>query len=160
VTPVPFYWYIEPGSLGDSFQDLPWSVFGPTPTFTEIVLFDDATGEIHGEAILMRALPWPRFRRFSDGSQVLLPYWTAISLERLESHSQAFGLPTECPCGVYHGTDRTYHFRVEVTDRESVHLSTWDNAHFEAFLPSRAKRNVGAPRRAALSYREAKLRDQ
>lgn len=157
---VPFYWYIEPIGAGQPLEDLPRRIFGPAPSSTEAVLVDNTTGEVHGEAILMRALPWPRFRCFADGKQVLLPYWSAITLERLEAKFLSSGDPPKCSCGLDHGADRRSHFRVEVGDRESLHLSFWDNTHFENAFPSRAKRNVGAPRRAALSYREAKLRDQ
>ena len=160
VSTVPFYWYIETVSLGQALEDLPWRIFGPAPTCTEAVLVDNSTGEIYGEAILMRALPWPRFRCFADGKQVLLPYWSAITLERLEAKFLSSGDPLKCACGLDHGPDRRSHFRVEVTDRKSFHFSFWDNTHFENAFPSRAKRNRSLPRRAAVSYREAKLRDQ
>jgi len=160
VTPVPFYWYIEPSSASHLFEDWPRGIFGPAPSSTQAVFIDDTTGEVHGEAVLMRALPWPRFRRFSDGQQVFLPYWSAITFERLEAKFLTSGNPPKCSCGIDHGFDRNSHFRVEIGDRESLHLSFWDNTHFENAFPSRAKRNKSLPRRAAVSYREAKLRDQ
>ena len=141
VTPIPFYWYIEPDGQSDFAEFLPGSTFGPGPVFSGRVWCHDADGEIHGEAILMRALPWPRFRRFIDGQQVHLPYWTAIALERIEAAWQSNCREFECACGLQHGKDRRTHIRVEVIDPERYALSVWDNCHFENAFSSRAKRD-------------------
>ena len=159
MTEIPFYWYVEADTPSEVFEPLPIGVFGPCPTITSEVAFDKETGEVHGEAILMRALPWPRFRSFVDGKQVHLPYWSAIALERLELVvSRTPGTKDRCACGFDHGEDRRSHLRVEVVDRERYAISIWDNCHFENAFPSRAKRGSGA-RPARLSYGAASGRE-
>ena len=80
---IPLYWYTETTVGGEPAEELPVGFFGPVPT-DQLLIIDLATGEIHGEAILMSALPWPRFRRFSDGKKVVLPHREAQALEGLE----------------------------------------------------------------------------
>lgn len=144
---VPFYWYIETDTPSEVFEPLPIGVFGPCPTITSDVAFDKDTGEIHGEAILMRALPWPRFRSFVDGKQLHLPYWGAIALERLELVMGRTAAKDRCACGIDHGDDRRSHLRVEILDAERYAVTVWDNSHFENAFPSRYQ--PGFPRPAS-----------
>ena len=141
MTSIPFYWYVEVEGPSDLAEFLPRCTFGPAPTFSGRVWCHDANGEVHGEAILMRGLPWPRFRRFVDGKEVHLPYWSSIALERVEMAWQASGLEAKCACGLDHGSDRRTHIRVEIIDPERYALSVWDNSHFENAFPSKAKRD-------------------
>lgn len=152
VSSVPFYWYVEPEALGDPFEFGPWRMYGPAPALPVRVWMHDADGEIHGEAILMRALPWPRFRSFFDGKQVHLPYWRAIAFERSEVRWKAVGIKFVCACGRDHGEDRRSHFRIEVVGRE-IYATYWDNTHFENSFPSRAKKGTGPVRdKRTVSY--------
>lgn len=84
---IPRYWYCEPVSASEAFQCLPTQMVtvGPEPCVgQDHVIFDPATGEVYGEAILMSALPWPRFCCFTFGKQLVLPHRSAVALERYE----------------------------------------------------------------------------
>lgn len=48
--------------------------------------------EIGCKAILMRALPWPRFCGLAYGQQVLLPFRAAVALEEFEQGLRLAGL--------------------------------------------------------------------
>lgn len=85
MAPVPRYWYYETYTPGLDLEALPVEVVVPRP----LVIFDKTTGEINGEAVLMSALPSPRFRGF-DGKAVILPHWGAQRLENAESIFLAF----------------------------------------------------------------------
>lgn len=116
MTTVPRYWYVEPGGYRLSLEEGPDFVgLGPVPARYEAVLVDGSTGEIHGEAILMCALPWPRFRGLRDGQEVILPGWHAETLERMELEVGAIVSKSACPnCGgKLH--DWTRHVRIEVS---------------------------------------------
>lgn len=113
---IPAYWYVEPVSSGDSFEILPVGQVRPIPASDGSGFFDLTTGEIYSEAILMCALPWPRFRNFSDGKQVILPEGMAEALEGLEDVITSVDGMDELVKFECHGSDRGYHVRVECTD--------------------------------------------
>lgn len=87
---IPRYWYCESFDSGEAFQLLPTEMarICPEPLSSAdetCLLVNPHTGEIEAEAILMSALPFPRFRCFGMGKEVILPHRTAISLERYEA---------------------------------------------------------------------------
>lgn len=114
--PIPRYWHVETHSSGTSFEFIPADPFGPVPTTGLSHLVDGSTGEINGEAVLMSALEWPRFRDFATGKQVVLPHWCAIAFERLEAVFGAARSKRVC----IHSNDKLcygqYHARVEVDE--------------------------------------------
>lgn len=146
VTSIPLYWYTEPNLGSEVLKHLPVITLDPAPP--ERVVLADADGVIHCEAILMGALPWPRFRRFLDGKEVVLPFRIAIALERLElSHASVNG-EGECHCGFCQGCNRSTHYRVEVTDQSghSVKLTRWCDCHFEFSFKNRGSSPACHPR--------------
>ena len=159
VTKIPLYWYTEADLGSEVVKHLPVIALDPAPP--ERIVLADADGVIHCEAILMGALPWPGFRRFLDGKEVVLPFRSAIALERLELSHAPVNREGECHCGFCQSCNRSTHYRVEVTDErgQSVKLTRWCDCHFE-FSYSKAKRNkMRAGDKPALRYHEAKLRD-
>lgn len=116
MAPIPRYWHVETDPPGLSFQPLPIPTVWPVPAGGLAHLIDDATGEVYGQAILMCALPWPRFRDFATGKEVVLPSGMAETLEGLEPIVGAVH-PEDMtfPCG-HQLSDRGYHLRVEVCE--------------------------------------------
>lgn len=119
MSPIPTYWYIEADFPGLSFEPIPVPSVWPVPSGGLSDLIDRQTGEIHGQAILMCALPWPRFRDFSTGKQVILPCGMAEALERCEAIFGALdGEREPFTCG-HKVSDRGYHLRVENSETKS-----------------------------------------
>lgn len=119
---IPRYWYVEPCADGLPFQCLP-QVFGdliPSPTAgDDQIILDPETGEIYGHAILMSALPWPRFRAFSTGKEMVLPHRCAVALERVEYEPANVSCHH---CG-HRLSERTHHYRVEHLEGERYAVS-------------------------------------
>lgn len=157
---IPRYWYCETDTESFTLEYVPWSGIGPCPPVEEQAFFVNGDGEVYGEAILMAALPWPRFRAFSTGTQVALPHRAAVALERLELHEFGALVPRVCPHCSNEVTYGTYHYRVEQTNVEAFSLTFWCNRHFEFSSMFRAKRNMGPARLGRVSYAAAKLRHQ
>lgn len=131
MTLVPLYWYVEPGSDGSAFELIPWSADRPFPFGRDglTILSDPVTGEVHREAILMCALPWPRFRG-AGGEQVVLPDWEAQTLERLKDVAIGADGEYECPtCRLKKGGHRQHHFRVQIIDAERVSIRCTVHCH-------------------------------
>lgn len=130
---IPRYWYCEPVDGGASFEISPTLMarFGPEPTSGDThTIFDPLTGEIHGEAILMSALPRARFRCFTFGKEVILPHRTAEALERHELEFCAPLFKRLFNQGRHEQPDRPLHYRVEITQPERfslipVYLGQW-----------------------------------
>ena len=154
VSEVECYWYVEAGGECYVTETLPWSGIGPTPPRCAIV---DANGEVYGEAVLMGALPWPRFRRFLDGKKVVLPFRTAVTLKRFEESQLAVNSEGKCSCGLHHPGDWPSHYRVEVLDTEgfSVAVTRWCDCHFEFFSQKRFLINPVRDKRT-VSYADLK----
>lgn len=116
---VPRYWYVETFAPRRAFKVLPADMLrlGPKPDTETCVISDPSTGEIHGEAVLMSALPWPRFRAFSTGQQVVLPHWMAEALERADDELRRTDMCADgeylCANCVHHGKRGLHHYRVE-----------------------------------------------
>lgn len=113
---VPKYWHCETTSDGSLFEHVPWGQIRPEPSMQGTVFVNTATGEVYCDAILMCALPWPRFRVFGTGKQVVLPEWMAKTLEGLKSVLNAADLKDICPNGVCEGSKRSNHLRVETVE--------------------------------------------
>lgn len=113
-------WYYEAYGDGRFLQVWPRRILGPEPSYSHALRVDPATGEIHGEAMLMGRLPRSRFRDLATGEQVVLPFGTAIALESFESElAAAFGLRKgQVGQGVLHTPDRHTHCWVQVRDTE------------------------------------------
>lgn len=143
MAPVPRYWYIEPDTPGLTFEPIPVPTVWPVPSGGLADLVDSSTGEVHGQAILMCALPWPRFRDFATGKEVVLPAGMAETLEGLEpvlGSVDGEGVPFACG---HHVSDRGYHLRVEI--RESKIFASY---HCNCTFPlERRIRTAVKPRR-------------
>lgn len=142
---IPLYWYFEPVMQGELSEHLPVDVFGPIPLLPDnggFVVVVDAHGEIHGHAILMCALPWPRFRVFSTGQKVVLPRWMTETLEGFEASLVSLPVPPLCAYCRNELLERRYHFRVEVKESKVFPLVVCDD-HFSSF-PSRAKSDTSS----------------
>ena len=139
MAPIPRYWYVESVMPGVLPEKIPVDALRPTPSGGFAVLID-ADGEVHGEAVLMCALPWPRFRGFSDGQEVVLPAGMAEALEGFEAGLLASDLEPVCPYCVNKLREVGFHLRIEVV-KSKVFASVFCNAHFR--ISSKAKPNVG-----------------
>ena len=118
MSPIPTYWYVESTDGSVSGEHLPVGVIAPSPSDSgSPVVLVDADGEVHGEAILMSRLPWPRFRCFSTGQQVTLPHGAAVAFERFEAAIFADPIlkPDCSQCGGKLREGR-YRVRVEIVD--------------------------------------------
>lgn len=129
MTLVPLYWYVEPMDGSECFEADPRCIARPCP-FSGAVALHDADGEVCGEAVLMCRLPWPRFRCFADGKQVVLPFGTAVSLEKLEAAHRAVDFKGMFVCGCDEPLDRGSHYRVEIGD-VSVHCGLYCGRHYK-----------------------------
>lgn len=125
---VPRYWYVEPYGLGEAFQLEPWSLVTPAPDGH--VCLVDTDGEIYAEAVLMCALPWPRFRTFCTGEQVVLPFWAAETLERLESGPEPIDPKVMSGCNCEQPLASGSHIRVEVVEGKFF-ATFWCGRHFK-----------------------------
>lgn len=149
---IPSYWHVEVDGTCFSSEVLPDGfVIGPEPSGATASLVDGATGEIHGEAILMCALPWPRFRGFFDGKQVILPHWHAETLERLENVMRPFMLEKQCPTCVRKLHYWDTHFRVEIADAKVKAFMCHDRCGsfldgFHAVIPRQSSPPLGSGR--------------
>lgn len=121
---VPRYWYVEPFGGGEPLQLPPGRIITPRPLGSDgnPVVADAVTGEVYREAVLMWALPWPRFRG-ALGEQVLLPQWHAQALERCENELRSSNGEWRCPTCVSKRGDRPHHVRVEFVDIERAAIS-------------------------------------
>lgn len=161
MTLIPRYWYCEPFDGGEPFQLPPRCLSAPTPECVGRVVVHDKYGEIHGEAVLMCALPWPRFRVFSFGHEVVLPQWMAESLERVEAGREASEHEWVCSgCGDKF-THRDFHYRVESIEIEGlpvrIFLTQWCRRHFRLSFQSKEERRQRGDQ-PRYGYREAKHR--
>lgn len=122
---IPRYWYFEPVDGSAPFEISPALMLRmcPEPTSGDThVIFDPLTGEIHGEAILMAALPRSRFRCFTFGKEVVLPFRTAEALERHELEFIQPIMKSFLHERCHEKPDRPLHYRVEFLDMESFSL--------------------------------------
>lgn len=134
--PVPIYWYVEAETSGQTFEFPPTRMrgLGPDPFIGDdgSGAVDLYTGEVYREAVLMCALPSPRFRyRGNLREKVILPYRAAVTLEDLQLELQAAGFEDACPEGGHNCLNRGRHYRVEVSDtiRVTLHCNLhWENS--------------------------------
>lgn len=129
------------GFVPESLPSLQWEVPSPLPAPSDWI--DPVTGEVYCESVLMCALPWPRFRGFFDGKQVLLPLWAAVTLKRTETE---IGLSFHCGCPCNKLREPGSHARIEIHDRKIFSLLYCGNHKFSpsgrppsAFFQSRKK---------------------
>jgi hypothetical protein len=88
---IPFYWNVETACASMCRNFTPRMACTPRP-LTDAVAVDNPADEIHGEPVIMRALPWPRFRVACGGNQVSLPVGVAKTLEEFEAACSAAGI--------------------------------------------------------------------
>lgn len=122
---IPSYWYFEPVDGGAPFEISPalMTSICPEPSSGDThIVFDPLTGEIYGEAVLMAALPWPRFRCFTFGKQVILPFRTAEAFERHEFEFIQPIMKSFLHERRHEKPDRSLHYRVEFLDLERFSL--------------------------------------
>lgn len=146
---IPRYWYVETGLDGFAFEHSPETfVDVPSPAIgDDQIIFDPETGEIYGEAILMSALPSPRFRNFgSEGKEVVLPHRTAVTLEWLEN----VAIHRECPHCHSQSPEWKHHVAVEVLDPERLAF------HFICHRHIPLKSRGPAPRAAPCASRRGR----
>jgi len=125
VSVIPRYWYFEPVDGGSPFEISPTlmaSICPEPPSGDTHIIFDPLTGEVYGEAILMAALPRSRFRCFTFGKEVILPFRTAEALERHEFEFIQPIMKSLLHERCHEKPDRPLHYRVEFLDMESFSL--------------------------------------
>lgn len=144
---IPRYWYVEDHVSGEVFKEPPGRIRGPSPN----LVFDRQTGEVQREAVLMCALPWPRFRDFATGKQFVLPFGAAVAFERLESVFDTVEDEGHFRCGCDKPQRSGSHYRVEVIDAKRYALSFMCGRHFKISKYGGA----GSPRHKPLGGREA-----
>lgn len=139
---IPLYWYVESEAGGEGFKAPPWGVINPAPN----TFFDTETGEIYSQAVLMGTLPWPRFRAFSTGEKVLLPFRAAVAFEQLEAATLASGLEVPFCCGCDDPLRKGSHYRVEITDTDVAVFNHFCGRHFPVSLDDRRAKPRHSPR--------------
>lgn len=144
MAPIPRYWYVEAVDSGLPLEPVPVEVVGPRPLAETGVVIDPSTGEVYGEAVLMSTLPWPRFRDFATGKQVVLPHGMAEALESSERvRTLVQGEYVCCACR-QQGRHGLHHVRVECAEGKGF-ASFWCHCTFS--MERRMRTAVGAVRR-------------
>lgn len=111
---------------------LAWQI--PRP-FMAPVWSDPVTGEIYGETVLMCRLPWPRFRCFTYGKQVVLPLRSAEALKWCETE---VGIRPDCRCSIDEYSERRVTTWIEVSNGK-VYPLYFCNVHYHVPLYPRKK---------------------
>lgn len=132
MAPVPRYWYVEPADGGLPLQLDPHLIRTEVPSPAigdDTTVYDDQTGEVYGQAVLMAALPWPRFRTLGTGEEVVLPHGMAVTLEGCgDSLTPVLAGEWLCPHCARQRKSAGFHYRVE--DGEVVRLTVHCDLHF------------------------------